>query len=1553
MPWRSPPRRPLRLAWLCLLFLLLSGGPSRAAAGEAPVAPADSAALPDPAALPWRLTKEGSFTATQFLLAQLYGGATPEFLAFGREVLGEGLTVVLVHALDAPQHPSWEWNFPAYQGGLAGWGDLEGDGTEELIFWRYDAGRKRLGFWLERLRRNDAGGIESDTLLVCAEIAVGHEGMDHEHLPRSHPEGRILAAEGRILVSVTAGFNWRSAARGLLVYDLQGALRTQIRLPNNTLGYRFADLDGDARRELFLSCYASGNGDSCARGDDAHSYWRVLDLEGRDRLNVEAGGFATMATTQPLRPSAQALPLVLASLGRSQADELRLYDGEGLLVRARPLPGAMAGPPLVTDLDRDGAEEILVGLADGSLLHLDARLEERTRWRLPAATQPLSAADLTGDARPELVLRVGDELLVCAADLAPLARWTGWLNERLSNPLIQVNTWQGEDGRPRLALVGLLPNQVGMLRLEPNPVPDGDEPWLAIAAGLLVLAGAAIVWLARERLRLKRRLRAGAWIDLGPAQAPGRADPERDLQELYRGLRGFDHGNDGIDRLTSLSIRIGRLRSQDSVVHRQLLQRAAAEVQAVLPDLLALAPLARRVLGDDFEVDRAVGDAGMLLDALAALEASVDRRAYILDRAKSLEQSCSALIEQLQALHRLVAGRVEKPVLRLLLDALPELQGLAGSAGAPLELALAGPLGRGRPRLAPEEFTGILKSLVEIGLTRIPAGSRVPLRLGLSVQEDFLHLAVETPGGSDAETTAARWQAFPGRDLKYGDARREGDALRLRLPLRGEGVVTAQARGAAAGLLTLLALLTLAPAVGSANPVRPLPHRFQALDAITFDPAATAQLLCRDLEDDRRANAVLLLRAEATQASWLLVQRDQGHAWVDSVALAGSGSWSLVGAEDLEADGRAEILLSRWLPGTLELRRLPLPPSATAASADLLFALPLASRLAPGVPAPRFNQVSRLPAGDGFAFAYALGSPGSPAGIVAYSPAQGRLWQRELSGAARLEDLADLDADGSRELLVAVAAGEPSPAAPLPGPASASWCLDLDGQGATLRREACGESGSRLSRHLLRQVDGLVLGELRLLQPTPASAQGTRVEYRPAGGAPPLVLEPTWRAQDVAVLDLDGDGREEFVLATGGFATGRGELIAYDRQLQEVQRLSLPGRPRALHRADFTGDGPSQLLVVLPDDLLLVDRQFARLARLREVPSGVQDIRQLALYPRPKGRSGIAVLSAGQLLLLHVEPSRGTGRPGVAERLAWIALGVPLSLALGLALPRLRGRGRQSTWRSEGPWQPRARLLGLLLDFRCRERGAERIVALRASCLLAADGDAAAAQQAGAARAALPPRLAPLLAALSQDVEPIAHRLLRGLLARSTGSLEAEEWRRLARDLDRLGSRLCSLELQLARRLSADPVAGFQGALTRGLREHPPLDELSLSIPGGRVPPVFFEPAQLGIVFENLIGNACDGMAASPRRCLYLGLEARGDRLRLLLEDSGSGVETGMEARIFEPGVSTHGPGRGQGLVIVRDLLGAFGGRIVCLPGPGSLGGARFELQLRLLGELS
>jgi signal transduction histidine kinase len=97
------------------------------------------------------------------------------------------------------------------------------------------------------------------------------------------------------------------------------------------------------------------------------------------------------------------------------------------------------------------------------------------------------------------------------------------------------------------------------------------------------------------------------------------------------------------------------------------------------------------------------------------------------------------------------------------------------------------------------------------------------------------------------------------------------------------------------------------------------------------------------------------------------------------------------------------------------------------------------------------------------------------------------------------------------------------------------------------------------------------------------------------------------------------------------------------------------------------------------------------------------------------------------------------------------------------------------------------------------------------------------------------------------------------------------------------------------------------------------------------LPPVTGDRVQLQQVIMNLLRNAIDAMKGvdERRRHVMIRTERDGnDRIRLLVEDSGSGLEPGAEDRIFDPFYTTKKSGMGVGLSVCRSIIESHHGRL-------------------------
>jgi signal transduction histidine kinase len=117
---------------------------------------------------------------------------------------------------------------------------------------------------------------------------------------------------------------------------------------------------------------------------------------------------------------------------------------------------------------------------------------------------------------------------------------------------------------------------------------------------------------------------------------------------------------------------------------------------------------------------------------------------------------------------------------------------------------------------------------------------------------------------------------------------------------------------------------------------------------------------------------------------------------------------------------------------------------------------------------------------------------------------------------------------------------------------------------------------------------------------------------------------------------------------------------------------------------------------------------------------------------------------------------------------------------------------------------------------------------------------------------------------------------------------------------------------------------------------------------GPEEPVVVGNPIQLEQVFINLLTNARDAMADSPRKVVRISGSVGSAAVEVAFADTGHGIAPGLERRIFDPFFTTKevGKGTGLGLSIAYGLVKEHGGTISVVSGPGE--GATFLVHLPL-----
>jgi C4-dicarboxylate-specific signal transduction histidine kinase len=107
------------------------------------------------------------------------------------------------------------------------------------------------------------------------------------------------------------------------------------------------------------------------------------------------------------------------------------------------------------------------------------------------------------------------------------------------------------------------------------------------------------------------------------------------------------------------------------------------------------------------------------------------------------------------------------------------------------------------------------------------------------------------------------------------------------------------------------------------------------------------------------------------------------------------------------------------------------------------------------------------------------------------------------------------------------------------------------------------------------------------------------------------------------------------------------------------------------------------------------------------------------------------------------------------------------------------------------------------------------------------------------------------------------------------------------------------------------------------------------------------DPTQLQQVIVNLLTNAMEAISASTGSTRVLRVTTESDQdggVLVNVEDSGTGIDSEVLDRIFDPMFTTKAQGMGLGLSICRSIVEGRGGRLRVSPNPA--GGSIFRFNL-------
>jgi signal transduction histidine kinase len=112
------------------------------------------------------------------------------------------------------------------------------------------------------------------------------------------------------------------------------------------------------------------------------------------------------------------------------------------------------------------------------------------------------------------------------------------------------------------------------------------------------------------------------------------------------------------------------------------------------------------------------------------------------------------------------------------------------------------------------------------------------------------------------------------------------------------------------------------------------------------------------------------------------------------------------------------------------------------------------------------------------------------------------------------------------------------------------------------------------------------------------------------------------------------------------------------------------------------------------------------------------------------------------------------------------------------------------------------------------------------------------------------------------------------------------------------------------------------------------------------LPSVLCRGPEIAQVILNLLGNAADAVEGASVRTVRVRTWAADGKVHLEVSDTGSGIDSGVRSRLFEPFVTTKevGRGTGLGLSICRNIVESHGGSITVDSESGK--GARFTVAL-------
>jgi len=123
----------------------------------------------------------------------------------------------------------------------------------------------------------------------------------------------------------------------------------------------------------------------------------------------------------------------------------------------------------------------------------------------------------------------------------------------------------------------------------------------------------------------------------------------------------------------------------------------------------------------------------------------------------------------------------------------------------------------------------------------------------------------------------------------------------------------------------------------------------------------------------------------------------------------------------------------------------------------------------------------------------------------------------------------------------------------------------------------------------------------------------------------------------------------------------------------------------------------------------------------------------------------------------------------------------------------------------------------------------------------------------------------------------------------------------------------------------------------------PPSVTVRLDIPSA-ISPLRVDAMQIQQVLRNLVSNGIEAMAEGGTLEIAAVENRQDGNIRISVRDSGAGIAPEQMDKLFQPLYTTKVRGIGLGLVVVKNLTGANGGRVEVVSEPGK--GSAFSITL-------